>query len=170
MAVPNPPAVRSFASHVRPPLPSIIVLCADVGVKNYFNIFYNTNESDMINSMPISLVNAEEPSAELAKSKPKQASVLPKEESYRLRRRVRSMADQLSPWALNTLVKMAQESDDPKFIRLVCLDVLNITTSRKSNEDVDPEGPVVDSTATKAEDEALATLETSTEEGTGDSE
>lgn len=120
--------------------------------------------------MGIKLVDADEPSQSITKVEKVSTSVLPREEAYRLRRQVRSIADQAAPWALKCLLEMANETDDPKFKRLLCLDVLSLSTSKKSNEEVDPEGPTVNGESSKAEDDALAVLESSTEEGTGDNE
>lgn len=120
--------------------------------------------------MGIKLVEAGEPATELAKPDRVVTSVLPKEEAYRLRRQARTMADQLTPWAVKGLVDMARETEDPKLKRLLLLDILHISLKDKSNEEIDPEGPIVDGKASKAEDDALAALENETELGTGDNE
>jgi len=119
--------------------------------------------------MAIKVVEAGEPATEAISTR-KVSAVLPRDEAFRLRRAVRSMADSLSPWALKGLYELAQDTADPKLKRLLLLDILSISMNKKSNEEIDPEAPTVDAVATKAEEEALSALESKTELGTGSDE
>ena len=94
---------------------------------------------------------------------------LPREEAQRARRAVRAMADLQAIPMMRNLIDLANNAEDEKLRRLCILDVLALSVRTKSNEELDPESPVVDGTTSEAKETALAALEeaTATEEDPG---
>ena len=86
--------------------------------------------------------------------------MLPREEAMRMRRATRNAADSLAPWALQELAQLAESCEDPGVKHKILMDILKISIAGKSNEEVDPDAPVVDG---KTVDQALKALEKETE-------
>lgn len=123
--------------------------------------------------MATKVVDANSPSTPEGTEKPlvkiyKPMPLLPREEALRLRRATRNAADSLAPWALQKMAELVENTVDDE-IRLKALkEILAISISKKSTEELDPDGPVVDASAVS---DALAALEKETEKtGSGGGE
>ncbi len=86
--------------------------------------------------------------------------MLPREEAMRMRRATRNAADSLAPWALQELAELAQGCDDASVKHKILMDILKLSLSGKSNEELDPDSPTVDGTLVN---KAIADLEKETE-------
>lgn len=92
--------------------------------------------------------------------------LIPREEAIRMRRATRNAADSLAPWALHELADLAERCEDAAVKHKILMDILKLSLSSKSNEEVDPDAPTVDSVSV---DKTLAALEKETEvSGDGD--
>lgn len=97
----------------------------------------------------------------------KPVPMIPREEALRLRRAARNMADTLLPWAVQQLADLAQNTEDDSVRHKVLMDLVKISLSGKSNEEVDPDAPTVDG---KVVEDQLKDLEKSTEKTGTDTE
>lgn len=109
--------------------------------------------------MPTKLIDGESTEKPLVKIY-KPLPLLPREEAMRMRRATRNMADSLGPWALQEMARLAEDCEDPETKRKILNDILKISISGKSNEDVDPDAPTVDG---QVVDKQLEQLEKMTE-------
>ena len=109
--------------------------------------------------MGFKVIKPDEPSAPQDK-----IMVLPKEESYRIRRAGRQSFDRYLPRALEIVAEMAMD-EDPENRKWAADKILKAVLAHRPNEDVDPESAVVDGSV--ASKDALRDLEKMTEDGTG---
>lgn len=119
--------------------------------------------------MPIDIVEPDEPAKQEKKLVRiyKPLPLLPREESMRMRRAARNMADSLLPWAVQQLAELAESCEDPGVKHKVLMDLVKISLSGKSNEEVDPDSPSVDGSVVEKE---LAALEKATEKSGTDTD
>lgn len=110
--------------------------------------------------MSFKIVKPDEPSIQPAKKMP----MMPKEESYRLRRAARASFDQFLPRYVEIVAQMAM-SEDPDDLKWAAQQIAKYTLASTPNEVLDPETVTVDSTSKNADD--LKALEGLTENGTG---
>lgn len=110
--------------------------------------------------MSFKIVKPDEPSIEPVKKMP----MMPKEESYRLRRAARASFDALLPRYMEIVAEMAmsEDADDRKW---AAQEIRRHTLASTPNEVLDPEVATVDGSV-KAKD-ALQALEDMTKDGTG---
>lgn len=107
------------------------------------------------------VVGPEEPSLVVVRETPQLPS-LPRAEAQRLRRSVRGFADVLLPELARRAADIALSSENEKLALEAIKWLASISLRGKSNEDLDPEGPIVDAQSKEATDSALAKLEETT--------
>lgn len=90
--------------------------------------------------------------------------MMPKEESYRLRRAARASFDQFLPRYVEIVAQMAM-SEDPDDLKWAAQEIRRHTLAATPNEVLDPETVTVDGSV-KAKDD-LQALEDMTKDGTG---
>lgn len=112
--------------------------------------------------MTFKVVKPDEPSVQATEKK---MIVLPREESYRIRRAGRQAFDQYLPRAMEIIAEMAMD-EDAENRKWAADKILKAVLANRPNEDVDPESAsVVDGSVTSKD--ALKQLEETTQDGTG---
>ena len=112
--------------------------------------------------MGFKVVKPGEESLSIAKQETEALPILPRDEAHRVRRASRNAMDALLPWAIREMVELARttENEDLKF--KILDKIVSKSLGSKSNDEVDPEDPMVNG---KVVDADLEALERSTENG-----